>query len=36
MDYLKTHPDTSLERIVFAMYQENEYEVFTAALAALE
>ena len=32
VDYLKAHPDTSLTRIVFAMYQENEYEVFTPPL----
>ncbi|MBV9852694.1 MAG: macro domain-containing protein [Armatimonadetes bacterium] len=34
-DWLRAHPDTSLSRIVFAMYQENEYQVFTEALNAL-
>ena len=35
-DYLNARPDTSLTRIVFAMYQENEADAFTAALAAME
>ena len=35
-DYLTAHPDTTLMRIVFAMYQEREYDSFTQALDALE
>lgn len=31
MEYLKDHPDTTLERVVFAMYQQNEYQAFTEA-----
>lgn len=29
--YLDAHPDTSLERVVFAMYQAPEYQAFTKA-----
>ena len=35
VDYLRAHPDTTLRRVVFAMYQEQEYQVFTEALNAL-
>ena len=31
MEYLKDHPDTSLERVVFAMYQAHEHAAFTQA-----
>ena len=31
MEYLDTHPETSLERIVFALYQEPEYRAFAKA-----
>ena len=31
LEYLNAHPDTSLERVVFALYQTGEYEVFRAA-----
>jgi len=34
-DYLKAHVDTSLERIVFAMFQPEEFDAFTEALAQL-
>lgn len=34
-DYLNTHPQTSLRRIVFAMLGENEYRAFTEAWEAL-
>ncbi len=34
VDSLRAHPDTPLTRIIFAMYQENEYDAFTQALAA--
>jgi len=30
-DYLDAHPDTTLERIVFAMYGEEEYNAFSKA-----
>ena len=30
-EYLDSHPDTSLERVVFAMYQAPEYQAFTTA-----
>ena len=33
-EYLGTHPETTLERVVFAMYQEPEYKAFTKAWAA--
>jgi O-acetyl-ADP-ribose deacetylase (regulator of RNase III) len=33
LDFLNSHPDTSLRRAVFAMYGETEFDVFTAALA---
>ena len=36
MNYLRMHPDTSLWRVVFAMYQETEYSAFTQALDTLE
>ena len=29
--YLDAHPDTSLERVVFAMFQPQEYQAFTEA-----
>ena len=32
-EYLDTHPDTSLERIIFAMYGKDEYEAFAKAYA---
>ena len=35
VDYLQAHPDTSLTRLVFAMFQETEYDAFTQALAAV-
>ncbi len=34
-DYLDSHPDTTLERVVFAMFQQNEYDAFTQAWTAL-
>ena len=34
-DYLDSHPDTSLERVVFAMYQAPEYQAFTKAWDAI-
>jgi len=30
-EYLDTHPETTLERIVFALYMEPEYRAFKAA-----
>lgn len=30
-EYLNGHPDTSLERVVFAMYQAPEFQAFTQA-----
>ena len=33
--YLDSHPDTSLERVVFAMYQAPEYQAFTKAWDAI-
>ena len=33
MEYLKDHPETTLERVVFAMYQKHEYAAFTQAFA---
>lgn len=30
-EYLDTHPETTLERVVFALYQEAEWKAFTAA-----
>jgi O-acetyl-ADP-ribose deacetylase (regulator of RNase III) len=32
-DYLDKHPDTSLERIVFAMFGEDEFKAFAKAYA---
>jgi O-acetyl-ADP-ribose deacetylase (regulator of RNase III) len=34
-DYLNTHPDTSIRRVVFAMWGEEEFGAFTKALEAL-
>jgi len=34
-DYLDGHPETTLERVVFAMFQPNEYSVFTKAWTEL-
>jgi len=33
-DYLRSHPETPLTRVVFAMYQQTEFDAFTRALAA--
>lgn len=35
-EYLDAHPETSLERVVFAMYQTPEYQAFTDAWEALQ
>ena len=35
-EYLDSHPDTSLERVVFAMYQAPEYQAFTKAWDAIQ
>lgn len=35
-DYLRAHPNTSIRRVVFAMFGEKEYEVFSQALAKME
>ena len=35
-EYLDAHPETMLERVVFAMYQEPEYKAFTRAWAAMQ
>jgi O-acetyl-ADP-ribose deacetylase (regulator of RNase III) len=35
-DYLRTHPQTTLRRVVFAMFQSAEYRVFQEALRTLE
>lgn len=32
-EYLYAHPDTSLERIIFAMWADNEYKAFAKAYA---
>lgn len=32
-DYLTQHPDTTLRRVTFAMYQPAEFDAFTEALA---
>jgi O-acetyl-ADP-ribose deacetylase (regulator of RNase III) len=34
--YLDAHPDTALERVVFAMYQVPEYAAFRKAWAAIQ
>ena len=34
--YLDSHPDTSLERVVFAMYQAPEFQAFTKAWDAIQ
>lgn len=34
LDYLRAHPETSLTRLIFAMYQSSEYMAFTDALKA--
>ena len=34
-DYLKANPGTALERVIFAMYQDQEYQVFAEALNTL-
>lgn len=36
IEYLCGHLDTSLDRVVFAMYQDAEYQAFDKALAAAE
>lgn len=36
IDYLKKNPSTGLRRVVFAMYGEEEYEEFSAALEKAE
>ena len=33
--YLTAHPDTTLERVVFVMFQPNEYQAFTQAWAKI-
>lgn len=35
-EYLCRRPDTSLERVVFAMFQDTEFRAFTQALEAME
>ncbi len=35
-EFLETHPDTALERVVFAMFQAAEYEAFQAAWDAVK
>lgn len=35
-EYLDSHPDTSLERVVFAMYQAPEFQAFTQAWDAIQ
>lgn len=35
VDYLNAHPQTSLRRIVFAMFKDDEFQEFTQALEAL-
>jgi O-acetyl-ADP-ribose deacetylase (regulator of RNase III) len=35
-EYLDAHPETTLKRVVFALYQEPEYKAFTKAWAAVE
>ncbi len=35
-DFLQAHPDTSLRRVVFAMFGAEEYQVFATAIQALE
>ena len=34
-EYLDAHPETTLTRVVFAMYQEPEYKAFVQAWAAM-
>lgn len=34
-DYLESHPDSSLERVVFALYGDAEYQAFVAAWAQI-
>jgi O-acetyl-ADP-ribose deacetylase (regulator of RNase III) len=36
VEYLRSHPDTALRTVVFAMFQDAEYEAFARALAAVE
>lgn len=35
LEYLNNHPETTLERVVFALYQTGEYEAFRSAWEAL-
>jgi O-acetyl-ADP-ribose deacetylase (regulator of RNase III) len=35
-EYLDDHPDTSLDRVVFAMYQASEFQAFTQAWDAIQ
>lgn len=35
-EYLQSHPETSLRRVVFAMFQEEEYSAFQTALKGVE
>ena len=35
-DYLKAHPETTLERVIFAMYGQNEYDAFVKAGAEID
>lgn len=36
VEYLKANPETRMRRVVFAMYGEDEFEEFSAALAEIE
>lgn len=36
VDYLRAHPETSLARIVFAMFQAPEFDAFSRALAGAQ
>jgi O-acetyl-ADP-ribose deacetylase (regulator of RNase III) len=35
-EYLSEHLDTTLDRVIFSMYQESEFQAFAQALTALE
>ena len=35
-EYLKAHPETTLERVVFAMFGQNEYDAFVKAGAEMD
>jgi O-acetyl-ADP-ribose deacetylase (regulator of RNase III) len=36
VEYLESHPETALRKVVFAMFKDTEYDAFSEALAAMD